>query len=101
MAGGVPESRGGGLKIEGGVRIDGGGCLKAGGSETAIGYPGGDTTVADFTGSDCHACLSLTRARTIRGRISRLRPVWRKLPSLRGKISRVRGFADFYQRFFR
>ena len=45
MAGGVPESAGGGPKIEGGVRIDGGGCLKAGGSETAIGYPGGDTTV--------------------------------------------------------
>ena len=66
MAGGVPESRGGGPKIEGGVRIDGGGCLKAGGSETAIGYPGGDTTVADFTGSDCRACLSLTRARTTR-----------------------------------
>jgi hypothetical protein len=33
-------------------------------------------------------------------RISRLRPVWRKLPSLRGKSPRVRGFADFYQRFF-
>ena len=34
-------------------------------------------------------------------RISRLRPVWRKLPSLRGSSPRVRGFADFYQRFFR
>src|SRR3984893_3753182 len=34
-------------------------------------------------------------------RISRLRPVWRKLPSLRGKSPRVRGFADFYQRFLR
>ena len=33
-------------------------------------------------------------------RISRLRPIWRKLPSLRGKSPRVRGFADFYQRFF-
>ena len=33
-------------------------------------------------------------------RISRLRPVWRKLPSLRGKSPRVRGFADFCQRFF-
>jgi hypothetical protein len=34
------------------------------------------------------------------GRISRLRPVWRKLPSVRGKSLRERGRADFHQRFF-
>jgi hypothetical protein len=33
-------------------------------------------------------------------RISGLRPVCRKLPSLRGKSPLLRGFADFYQRFF-
>src|SRR6476660_10397100 len=63
---------------------------------------------------DCRPCLPLTERLTAAdgvgqgsvipshdpGRISRLRPVWRKLPSLRGKSPRVRGFADFYQRFF-
>jgi Tripartite tricarboxylate transporter family receptor len=33
-------------------------------------------------------------------RISRLRPVWRKLPSLRGKSPRARGFADFLPAIF-
>jgi hypothetical protein len=33
-------------------------------------------------------------------RTSRLRPVWRKLPSLRSKSRRARGLADFHQRFF-
>jgi len=64
---------------------------------------------------DCRPCLPLTERLTAAdgvgqgsvipshdpSRISRLRPVWRKLSSLRGKSPRVRGFADFYQRFFR
>src|ERR1700737_3479155 len=64
---------------------------------------------------DCRPCLPLRERLTAAdgvgqgsvipshdpSRISRLRPVWRKLPSLRGKSPRVRGFADFYQRFFR
>src|SRR5580704_3434759 len=33
-------------------------------------------------------------------RTSRLRPVWRKLPSFRGKSRCARGLADVYQRFF-
>ena len=75
MAGGCLKSRGGGPKIEGyhSSRFHG------------LGLP--RLLVPDPSSQDP-------------SRISRLRPVWRKLPSLRGKSPRVRGFAAFYQRFF-
>jgi hypothetical protein len=42
----------------------------------------------------------IVETHTTRAEFQNCDTVWRKLPSVRGKSPRVRGFADFYQRFF-
>ena len=54
--------------VEGGPKIEGGSVLIAGGrvAKPRSTTPEAIPQLADFTGSDCRACLSLTRAHTTR-----------------------------------